>query len=105
MAMVPHERSLVKKFEGKPFALLGVNADAENPNLREAVSRAQITWRSWADPSNAILGRWQVNALPTLVLIDATGVIRLRQVGGGTSFEPILEKLVKEAEAAGPRQN
>ena len=25
MAMVPHERELVKKFQGKPFALIGVN--------------------------------------------------------------------------------
>ena len=25
--MYPHERSLVKKMEGKPFVLLGVNSD------------------------------------------------------------------------------
>ena len=30
MAMIPHERSLVKKLEGKPFVLLGVNGDDED---------------------------------------------------------------------------
>ena len=28
MAMVPHERSLVKRLEGKPFSLLGIDLTA-----------------------------------------------------------------------------
>ena len=29
MAMFPHERSLVKRLEGRPFALIGVNSDTD----------------------------------------------------------------------------
>ena len=31
--MYPHERSLVKKMEGKPFVLLGVNSDADREQI------------------------------------------------------------------------
>jgi AhpC/TSA family len=34
MAMVPHERELVKRLDGKPFALLGVNCDGDREKAR-----------------------------------------------------------------------
>jgi hypothetical protein len=37
--MYPHERSLVKKMEGKPFALIGVNSDADRDALKEESNR------------------------------------------------------------------
>ena len=33
--MYPHERSLVKRLEGKPFALIGVNSDTDRKQLKE----------------------------------------------------------------------
>ncbi len=47
--MFPHERSLVKRLEGKPFALLGVNSDADREKLKETMKQQNITWRSWWD--------------------------------------------------------
>ena len=43
MAMVPHERSLVKRMEGKPFALLGFNGDDDRSAANAAARRENMT--------------------------------------------------------------
>ena len=43
--MYPHERSLVKRLEGKPFALIGINSDPKE-RLRRVMKKENITWRS-----------------------------------------------------------
>jgi hypothetical protein len=37
--MYPHERSLVKRLEGKPFALLGINSDPSQKVLKEVIEK------------------------------------------------------------------
>jgi hypothetical protein len=49
MAMVPHEKELVQRLKDKPFALLGVNADGDRDEVKKAVEKKGITWRSWWD--------------------------------------------------------
>jgi hypothetical protein len=77
--MYPHERSLVKRLEGKPFVLLGINSDPNRDELKKAIEENQLTWRSWWDggsTSGPIATKWNVHIWPTLYLIDADGVIR-----------------------------
>jgi thiol-disulfide isomerase/thioredoxin len=40
------ERSLVRRLQGKPFALLGVNCDNERDVVKEVIAREGLTWRS-----------------------------------------------------------
>ena len=51
MAMVPHERELVARLEGKPFVLLGVNSDEskDREKAKEATDAKRMTWPSWWD--------------------------------------------------------
>jgi|SRR6516162_9062394 hypothetical protein len=99
--MYPHERSLVKKFEGKPFVLLGVNSDEDRKELKEVLKNENITWRSWFDGSTGgpIATEWNLNGWPTLYLLDARGVIQLKTEGSGLpkGFDEQIERLVKEA--------
>ena len=102
--MYPHERSLVKKMESKPFVLLGVNSDKNKDDLKKVMEKEQITWRSWWDggsTSGPIAKSWNVQGWPTMYVIDHKGVIRHKWVGspGGAVLDEALEKLVKEAEA------
>ena len=46
MRMVPHEKDLVKRMEGKPFALVGVNSDPRE-RAKESVKKNGISWRSF----------------------------------------------------------
>ena len=41
--MYPHERSLVKRLKDKPFALIGVNSDADLDELREVRVDKELT--------------------------------------------------------------
>ena len=83
--MYPHERSLVKELKDKPFALIGVNSDADKEKLRPRMKEENITWRSFWNglegTSGPISAEWNVTGWPTLYVIDHNGVIRAKSVG------------------------
>jgi hypothetical protein len=105
--MYPHERSLVKKLEGKPFALIGVNSDENLKSLKKVLVKEQITWRSfWNGPEGTkgpISKEWAVRGWPTLYVIDHKGVIRHKWLGSPDEevLDTAIEKLVKAAEKDG----
>jgi hypothetical protein len=100
--MFAHERSLVRKYQGRPFALLGVDEDADRETLLEAQKKHELNWRSWWDGDKSIAERWNVENLPTLFLIDHKGKIRSQINGAPLDPKPLdelIESLVKEAES------
>ena len=101
--MLAHERSLVKRLEGKPFALLGVNSDRDKAELKKAMEKEQITWRSWWNGPKGTNGplskKWNVHGWPTIYVLDAQGVIRFRDVRG-EAMDEAVDALLKELEAA-----
>ncbi|MFT3879688.1 MAG: thioredoxin-like domain-containing protein [Gemmatales bacterium] len=100
--MFPHERSLVKRMEGKPFALVGINSDSDKEDLIKKNQEQQITWRSfWCGTkgtSGDIPSKWNVNSWPTLYFIDHKGVIRQKNLRDEKKMDEFLDKLVEEAE-------
>jgi hypothetical protein len=81
--MIPHERSLVKRLQGKPFALLGINSDEDLDQLRQGLKKEGITWPSWRNggsPTGPISKKWNVNNWPTIYVLDHNGVIRYKDV-------------------------
>ena len=71
--MYPHERSLVKRLDGKPFALIGVNSDTDREEIKKVVKKESITWRSfWNGGSTGgpIATAWNVQSWPTIYVID-----------------------------------
>lgn len=99
--MYPHERSLVKNYQDRPFALVGVNSDEDRTRLKERIAEEGITWRSFWDGSTGgpISTRWNVSGWPTIYVLDHEGVIRFKNVRG-ESLDRAIEELVAEAEAA-----
>jgi hypothetical protein len=102
--MYPHERSLVKQLESKPFALIGINSDQDREALKKTMEKEQITWRSFWDGGSTggpIASKWNVQGWPTLYVVDAKGTIRHKYVGspGDKVLDEAIESLVKEAEA------
>jgi hypothetical protein len=100
--MYPHERSLVKKLEGKPFVLLGVNSDGDKDKLRTRMKEEQITWRSWwdgGDTNGPIANQFNVHGWPTLYVLDHRGIIRHKWVGfpGEERFDSAVTKLIDGA--------
>jgi len=84
--MYPHERSLVKRLADAPFALVGVNSDADLEKLRPRLAEEGIVWRSFWNGERGTDGpistAWNVHAWPTIFVLDHEGVIRYRDVRG-----------------------
>jgi len=104
--MYPHERSLVKRLAGEPFALIGVNSDADLEKLRPRLAQENITWRSfWNGPDGThgpISTSWGVRSWPTIYVLDADGVIRFKNVRGERMDEAV-DTLLAELAAKGAK--
>ncbi len=101
--MIPHERSLVNKLNGKPFVLIGVNSDRNAEQLQKDLKENQVTWRSFQNQqkaSKAVSQDWNVQSWPTLYLIDHKGIIKKKWVGGPPAevLDKEVEKLVQAAQ-------
>jgi hypothetical protein len=100
--MVPHERSLVERYQGKPVVLVGVNSDAERETAQEAQVKRGMTWRSWWDGADGpIAAQWKIKFFPSIYVIDAQGVIRYANVRGA-ELEQAIESLLAETEHVSP---
>jgi thiol-disulfide isomerase/thioredoxin len=102
--MIPKERELVKRFEGQPFALLGVANDYDRERVKKAIESKGITWRSWWDGgenrSGPIAETWRIVSWPRLYILDHRGVIRHTGDEGLTDrTEALVEALLKELAA------
>ena len=99
MGMVPHERELVKRLEGKPFVLLGVNGDDDREVAKSVMAKERMTWRSWWNDgmTGSIVSKWGVTSWPTVYILDTKGVIRYENVRF-EMMDQAIDRLVKEAE-------
>ena len=100
-AMIPHERDLVKKLEGKPFELISVSVDNKKETLEKFLEGEKMPWTHWWQDGqeNPVMKKYRVRAFPTMYVIDHTGVIRHKWVGnpGNEKIDAAIEELVKAA--------
>jgi thiol-disulfide isomerase/thioredoxin len=100
MDMVPHEREIVKRLAGKPFALLGVNLDDDRETLKQTQEKFEISWPSFFDGRGGpISDKWNVQGIPAIFVIDPQGVIRYKGVRG-KALDEAVDNLLKEGSAA-----
>jgi hypothetical protein len=103
--MYPHERSLVQRLRGMPFALLGINSDKDLEQLRTTMAKEQITWRSWWDgggTSGPISTLYRVPHWPNIYVLDHRGVIRYKETRGedmDKAVDTLLEELAQDPDA------
>ena len=104
--MYPHERSLVERMKGRPFAIIGVNSDRDREKIRKIREEKKLTWRSFWDGSTGgpIAIRWNVTAWPTTYVIDHKGVIRAKDLRQEKEIDRWVDQLVAEAEQGGEGQ-
>ena len=96
--MLPHERELVKKLEGKPFTLLGINSDGSRSALKDIIEKEKINWPNIFDESpgtGPIAKRWNVHGWPTIYILDKQGKIRHKNLRD-EEMEKAVMKLLAE---------
>jgi len=91
MEMVPDERKLVESMQEKPFAMLGVNSDADRQKVKVTEKKEKITWPSFWDgaTSGPIAKTWNVHSWPTIYVVDRGGVIRHRDLYGQALIDAV----------------
>lgn len=97
--MYPHERSLVQKYQGKHFKIVGINSDPEG-KLATLYANKTISWPCFYDGGSQmgpIATKWNVHGWPTVYLLDAHGRIRYLQ-NMEQDLDAHIATLVNEAE-------
>ena len=95
----------MQRLEGKPFALIGVNSDADRDELKRVMKKEGITWRSFWDggsPSGPIAKEWNVSGWPTVYVLDAKRTIRFKNVSG-PELDEAVDRLLGELARDGSR--
>lgn len=99
--MYPVIRNLAKRYQGRPFVVVSINAEPgkDLKQLKDAWTEAGNGWPcildgGWEGP---IQKAWNITFFPTLYVVDATGIIRLKGTLGD-DYAGAIEKLVNEAE-------
>jgi thiol-disulfide isomerase/thioredoxin len=104
-AMIPHEREMVGRLKGKPFALVSISCDEEKDTLTDFLDNEEMPWTHWWDGKDGPLGKaLAIRFYPTIYVIDAKGVIRFKNIRE-EKLEEAVNKLLKEmdGESAGGR--
>lgn len=101
MGMLPHEKTLVKRLEKEPFALIGINSDGNAEKVRKILEKNELTWRQAVDGSTdgPWARRWNVSGWPTIYVLDAKGVIRFRDVRED-AMDRAVDTLLAEAKSS-----
>jgi len=98
--LLPQQKQLVEKYAGRPLAVVSISGDDDAETVVEHLAENPLPWVHWWNgPEGGVLDDWNVQAFPTLYVIDSQGTIRYRNIQGD-ELSAAIELLVKEAETA-----
>lgn len=101
---MPHQRSLVEKYQDSPFVLIGVNDDPDSELVKKKNKHNGVNWRSFQRGNRDEIARreWVPRGWPSFYVLDHRGLIRKRWLGDGrpkviSEVDELARELVKEA--------
>ena len=101
--MIPRYGEWDRRWRDQGLVVVGVHTpeldfERDEARLREFVKKNGIAWRVLIDPDYAAWRRFDVEAWPTIILIDRGGVVRASFVGDDKSdaIEAALAKLLSK---------
>jgi thiol-disulfide isomerase/thioredoxin len=74
-------KELTKRYPYERVALISVSADKDEKQWREFVAKKSMDWQQYRDQDSRIQDLFAIRSLPTYVVIDPEGIIRVRIVG------------------------
>jgi peroxiredoxin/TolA-binding protein len=103
--LLAQQQKLAETYAGRPLTLLSISGDDEARTVAQHIAERKLlapgqSWiHCWNGPEGGVLDAWNVQAFPTIYVIDAQGKIRHRNLFDG-ELASAVESLVKEAEQA-----
>ncbi len=91
---MPDIQERARRWEGQ-LVVLGVNYDEPRSDAQAFVDETGVTFPIVMDRGKRISREYQVQGLPTTVILDADGVVRVRHVGlmTGSQLDQYLEQV------------
>jgi thiol-disulfide isomerase/thioredoxin len=90
MGMIPQEQRLIKKYQGRPFALLSICTDESLEQARKTAGEHKMDWPCWFDGGNGPIAHdWNVLFWPSIYILDEKGIIVAKHLRG----DPLDTKL------------
>ena len=90
---LPELTELVEHY-GERVVFVSINAGETAPTAARAAAEWGISWPVVTDPDIQIQVDYRVDAIPTVVIVDADGVIRFRGLGVPDSPMALLDGLL-----------
>ncbi|MDP3849751.1 MAG: TlpA disulfide reductase family protein [Luteolibacter sp.] len=87
-----------RKFQGKPFVVIGVNHDPLE-KLRSLEADGIVSWRNFSDPTHQLAAEYRVGTWPLVYVLD--GARKIQYAGSPGSFaELTIDVLLSETKPA-----
>ena len=95
---MPHLIELYNQYKDTSFTIIGVNVDTEMKKLREFESdlNTDIPFTLIFDKDSQIPPLYEVEGMPTTVVINKEGIIKYKEVGYTTELKDKLDKTIAE---------
>ncbi|MBI3550162.1 MAG: TlpA family protein disulfide reductase [Elusimicrobia bacterium] len=91
---IPFYEKIYEKYEGKPFAVLGIDEDGMTDVVAPFAKKKGIRYPILLDADNKAFDAFGVRGLPTAFLVDSEGNIRDKWIGFDAGVESEIEKAV-----------
>ena len=96
MAAIPHNNEMLKKYQSKGLAIIGVcTHNKGQENFASNAKEHGIEYPAARDPDLKSQETWAVHYYPTYAIIDRKGIVRAVGVQTG-HVEEVVEKLLAE---------
>ena len=97
---MPLLEDLYKRYGKLGFTIMGVNVDTDSTKANEYLRDITVTFPILYDTANAVTKSYNVNAMPTTVIVDRNGNMRFLHQGYKPGYENDYKKeviqLIKE---------
>jgi thiol-disulfide isomerase/thioredoxin len=104
---LPSVKKIQKDHPNTPFVVVGISADRDGRAWRAFTDKNGMSWPQYWDENGKVQRLFDVQAIPTYVLLDAEGIERLRVKGAGfhqaRNLSAEIDKQVKLLAASPPR--
>lgn len=91
---MPHLNALQERYQPLGLKLYGVNVDESSTDAARAIKELKVAFPVLFDNSNIVAKLFDVDAMPTTVIIDRDGTMRYLHRGYKSGYEQAYDKQV-----------
>lgn len=92
----PWMNSLLEKYPSSAFTVVTINLDQETDDMHFFLNKIKAEFDIYHDPSGRLAEQFEIEAMPTSYLIDASGAVVKKHIGFYISHIGKYEKEIEE---------